>query len=102
MVQRSLSLDFPDLSFLPVVSLSGSYYCPGTELLIWFIFTLSFNLCLGYTGLPSFGHGAFYGVGTYAAALVFLHLFRKPRAFSSPSAWEPWSGALFAGFLSAT
>jgi branched-chain amino acid transport system permease protein len=60
--------------FLPFV---GRYKSVGTELLIWSIFALSFNLVLGYTGLPSFGHGAFYGVGTYAVALTMLHLYSK-------------------------
>src|SRR5216683_318305 len=32
-----------------------------------------FNLLLGYTGLLSFGHGAFFGLAAYAAALVQIH-----------------------------
>jgi branched-chain amino acid transport system permease protein len=63
--------------FYPMYPYVGNFTSLGTELLIWFIFTLSFNLCLGYTGLPSFGHGAFFGVGTYAAGLVFLRVFDK-------------------------
>jgi branched-chain amino acid transport system permease protein len=84
--------------FYPWYPYLGSYYALGTELLIWFIFTLSFNLCLGYTGLPSFGHGAFYGVGTYAAALVFLHL-SGTSGFLVPIGLGALVGALFAGFL---
>ena len=61
----------------PLLPYIGNFTSLGTELLLWFIFTLSFNLCLGYTGLPSFGHGAFYGVGSYAAALTFLYLSGK-------------------------
>lgn len=60
--------------FLPFI---GKYQSVGTELLIWSMFALSFNLVLGYTGLPSFGHGAFFGVGTYAVALTMLHLYSK-------------------------
>jgi len=72
----------------PLYPYLGDYISLGTELLIWFIFTLSFNLCLGYTGLPSFGHGAFYGLGAYGAALTFLHLYNKDG--SSPrSSLEP-------------
>jgi len=44
----------------------GLYSYIGVEVLIWAIFALGFNLLLGYTGLPSFGHGAFLGVGGYA------------------------------------
>lgn len=44
----------------------GLYQYLGLEVLIWMIFALGFNLLLGYTGLPSFGHGAFLGIGAYA------------------------------------
>ena len=82
----------------PLYPYFGKFTSLGTELLIWFIFTLSFNLCLGYTGLPSFGHGAFYGVGTYGAALAFLHVFKK-SGFFVPILLGALVGALFAGFL---
>ena len=64
-------LAFSTYPFLPHL---GDYISLGSELLLWFIFTLSFNLCLGQTGLPSFGHGAFFGLGSYAAAIAFLRL----------------------------
>jgi len=35
---------------------------------------LGFNLLLGYTGLLSFGHSAYFGVGAYAVALMFKYL----------------------------
>jgi branched-chain amino acid transport system permease protein len=38
--------------------------------LIFGIAALGFNLLLGYTGLLSFGHSAFFGTGAYAAALL--------------------------------
>src|SRR4029434_248467 len=36
------------------------------------IFALGYNLLLGYTGLPSFGHGAYFGIGAYAFGLLEL------------------------------
>ena len=50
----------------------------GVEIAIFIIYALGFNLLLGYTGLPSFGHGAFLGVGAYSYGLfqgVFPNLF---------------------------
>jgi branched-chain amino acid transport system permease protein len=44
----------------------------ATQALIFAIFAMSLDLLLGYTGLPSFGHAAFYGVGAYACALLAL------------------------------
>lgn len=45
-----------------------------TEILILGLFAASFNLVFGYTGMLSFGHAAFFGVGSYATALVLIHL----------------------------
>src|SRR5450432_4932640 len=40
------------------------------------IATMGLNLCVGYTGLVSFGHGTWFGIGAYAAGLIQLHWFR--------------------------
>ena len=37
----------------------------STEILIWTIFGIGFNLLLGYTGVLSFGHSAYFGMGAY-------------------------------------
>ncbi len=50
------------------------YIFIGTEILILGLFAASFNLVFGYTGMLSFGHAAFYGLGSYATALALLHL----------------------------
>jgi len=41
----------------------------ANTILIWMLFAASFNLLLGYTGLLSFGHAMFFGIGAYAAAV---------------------------------
>ncbi|MEW6347627.1 MAG: branched-chain amino acid ABC transporter permease [Thermodesulfobacteriota bacterium] len=41
-----------------------------TEMIINGLFALSLNLILGYGGMVSFGHAAFFGVGAYAVALL--------------------------------
>jgi len=38
------------------------------------VFALSLNLLLGYTGLLSFGHALFFGVGAYGTALALTHI----------------------------
>jgi branched-chain amino acid transport system permease protein len=40
------------------------------EILIWGIYAMSLDLLMGYAGMVSFGHSAFFGVGGYAAALA--------------------------------
>lgn len=48
-----------------------SYYLSlGIEVLIFAIFAMSLDLLLGYTGLPSFGHAAFLGLGVYFVAYL--------------------------------
>jgi branched-chain amino acid transport system permease protein len=59
-----------------------------TQVLIWGLFALSLDLLLGYRGIPSLGHAAFFGIGAYTAG--FLGKF----------GWtEPISGLLAAGLL---
>src|SRR5689334_25381006 len=41
-----------------------------TKVMILAIFALSLDLLVGYTGLVSFGHAAFFGVGAYALGLL--------------------------------
>jgi branched-chain amino acid transport system permease protein len=44
------------------------------QILIFAIFASSLNLLVGYAGLPSLGHAAFFGGGAYAAAIVAQRL----------------------------
>ena len=67
----------------------GLYPYLGVEVMVWIIFGLGFNLLLGYGGLPSFGHGAFFGVGAYAFGLAQFHL--------HPNLWICLGAAMLAG-----
>ena len=50
----------------------GLYQYIAIEILIWCIYALGYNVALGYAGLPSFGHGAFFGIGAYGVAIYQL------------------------------
>lgn len=50
----------------------GLYQYIAIEVLIWCIYALGYNVALGYAGLPSFGHGAFFGIGAYGVAIYQL------------------------------
>jgi len=50
-----------------------SRYLIMTEILRIGLFALSLDLILGYAGIVSLGHAAFFGVGAYAAGLLALH-----------------------------
>jgi branched-chain amino acid transport system permease protein len=51
-----------------------------TEMLIWGLLAMSSDILIGYTGMVSFGHSAFFGLGVYGAAAALLTV--KP-----PSLW---------------
>jgi branched-chain amino acid transport system permease protein len=48
----------------------GLYQYLALEIVIWMMFALGYNLLLGQAGLPSFGHGAYFGVGAYGFGLA--------------------------------
>jgi branched-chain amino acid transport system permease protein len=67
----------PVLAFLVVFALFPlvvPYKALGTQVLIYGLFTLGFNLLYGYTGLLSFGHAAYWGLGAYGAGLALARL----------------------------
>jgi branched-chain amino acid transport system permease protein len=62
----------------------------GSQVLITALFALSLDLVLGYAGIVSLGHAAFFGLGAYTAAVLALH------------GWgEPLTGLLCAGAIAA-
>lgn len=44
-----------------------------TQFLIYSILAMSLDLLIGYTGLVSFNHASFMGLGAYTAAILFMH-----------------------------
>jgi len=51
----------------------GGYTDLGTEIMIMALFALAYNMLLGHTGLMSFGHGAYFGIGAYVLGLTQLY-----------------------------
>lgn len=69
----------------------GLYPYIALEIVIWALFALSYNLLLGQGGLPSFGHGAFFGIGAYAFGLAVKHV--------APNLWLGMAAAMGAAAL---
>jgi branched-chain amino acid transport system permease protein len=55
-----------------------SYRLLGSQVLIIGLFAVSLDLVLGYAGIVSLGHAAFFGVGAYTAGLLAVHGFHEP------------------------
>jgi len=60
---------FAGLALLPLAA-DEFYLLLGTKIAALAIFALSLDLLLGYTGMISFGHAAFLGVGAYTGAML--------------------------------
>ncbi len=61
------------LLFLLVFPLLMPYKALAVNVLIFGLFAVGFNLLFGYTGLLSFGHAAFLGVGGYLTGISMVH-----------------------------
>src|SRR6478752_2336339 len=60
---------------LALVPLTGSYATSlASEVLVFAIFAMSLDLLIGYTGLLSFGHAAFFGASAYTVVILGVHL----------------------------
>ena len=56
---------------LLVPALGSRFYTfLANDVIIWALFATSLNLLVGYTGLVSFGHAAYFGIGAYTTGLL--------------------------------
>ncbi|HJV53737.1 MAG TPA: branched-chain amino acid ABC transporter permease [Noviherbaspirillum sp.] len=76
------------LTPLAAYFLFPNYLVLISQIMIVGLFALSLDLILGYAGMVSLGHAAFFGLGAYTAGLLSVH------------GWsEPFSGLLAAGLV---
>ena len=76
--------------FLLVMPLLLPYQALAVNVLIFGLYAVGFNLLFGYTGMLSFGHAAFLGIGSYLAGIAIVH------------AGLPWWAAIVVGVAAAT
>ena len=76
------------LLFLLVFPFLMPYDALSVNILIFGLYAVGFNLLFGYTGMLSFGHAAFLGVGSYLAGISVVH-----------AGW-PWWAAIAVGVAS--
>lgn len=67
---------------------------------IWAIFAIGFDLLLGYTGLLSFGHAAFWGSAAYAAGIFSANFYGEPLLMVLVATVVAVVLAIIIGFLS--
>jgi branched-chain amino acid transport system permease protein len=76
------------LLFLLIFPFLMPYDALSVNILIFGLYAVGFNLLFGYTGMLSFGHAAFLGVGSYLAGISVVH-----------AGW-PWWAAIGVGVAS--
>src|ERR1700723_4063344 len=64
-------------TLLPFV-LTPSYLVLGSQIAITALFALSLDLILGFCGIVSLGHAAYFGVGAYTAGLLSKYGWGEP------------------------
>jgi len=69
------------LALVPLLPLSSYLMHIFILVIMWAIIGMAWNLLGGYTGLVSFGHAAFFGLGAYSAGIVYQNL-----------GWSGWWG----------
>ena len=62
------------VAFFAVLPFALPYTSLATQILVYGLFALGFNLLYGYTGLLSFGHAAYWGLGAYGAGIALAKL----------------------------
>src|SRR3990172_10896660 len=62
-------LVFAAAFFVPAAG-SRYYTFLANDVVIWALFATSLNLLVGYTGLVSFGHAAYFGIGAYTTGIL--------------------------------
>lgn len=74
---RPLETVFWLCALLPFV-VTPNYLSLASQIAITALFALSLDLILGYAGIVSLGHAAFFGSGAYAAGLLAKHYWGEP------------------------
>src|SRR6202051_1552375 len=88
-----------------VLALSCAFLFPSrflimTDIVRLALFALSLDLILGYAGIVSLGHAAFFGVGAYCAGLLALHGILTERVIALVGAGlVPIAGGVLSSFL---
>jgi len=74
---KPLEVAFWLCTLLPFV-LAPNYLSLASQIAITALFALSLDLILGYAGIVSLGHAAFFGMGAYTAGLIAKHYWTEP------------------------
>jgi branched-chain amino acid transport system permease protein len=81
------------------INAAGGYTQLGTRFLIMGLAAMSLNFLLGFTGVLSFGHAAYFGLGVYGAGLTIKYLLPSTLAGMAVGVLVGAAAAAIIGFL---
>ena len=84
---------------VPCYFLFPGYLVLGSQIFITALFALSLDLILGYAGIVSLGHAAFFGVGAYTAGLLAHHGWGEPLTGLAAAAGTAGAVGFLVSFL---
>jgi branched-chain amino acid transport system permease protein len=96
------------LSFIWAVLLLAPYWLPsvggytalGTNVLVFSLAAMALNFLLGFTGVLSFGHAAYFGLGAYGAGIILKYVYPSTMlALASGVALGTLAGAVLGALI---
>jgi len=85
---------------LAVFFLFPNYLAFGTQVLVTILFALSLDLVLGYAGIVTLGHAAFFGAGAYTVGMLAAHWgWTEPLSGLVAAALEAGAVGLVSGWV---
>lgn len=76
------------------------YTALASEILIFALFAMAYDLVLGYAGMLSFGHAAFFGIGAYTTGIILIRVYPSVPVGLLAGVIMSSLAALFLGYLS--
>ena len=78
----------------------GGYTALASKVLVFGLAAMSLNMLLGFTGVLSFGHAAYFGLGAYGAGLTLRYLVHStPLAMLAGVLFGGLAGTLFGALI---
>ena len=89
----------PWLAIIAVYWIFPSYLALGSQVMIMVLFALSLDLILGYAGIVTLGHAAFFGIGAYTAGILAVHGWQEPVSALFAAAVVAGGAGIAAGYV---
>lgn len=87
------------IGVLLIIPILMHYEALATQMIIWGLLALGYNILYGYTGLLSFGHAAYFGLGAYGTGIVLIRTNCSLLAGVGAGVLVACIGAMLIGFL---